>query len=79
METAVLLASATADALGVPFEGMPPDASRKLHMLGGYGGYRAGEWSDHPQMALCIAHVVADGVAISSDARLDLIARNFLS
>jgi ADP-ribosylglycohydrolase len=46
---------------------------------GGYGDYRPGEWSDDTQMALCIAQVVADGVDISSDAGLDLIARNFLA
>lgn len=76
----VLLASASGDALGVPYEfARPPGAGEFAEMTGGgLGDFAPGEWSDDTSMALAIAEVAATGADLTTDDALDAIATSFL-
>lgn len=76
----VLLAQACGDALGVPYDFGPvlPDEERPRMLGGGLGPYAPGEYSDHTQMAACVAEVAATGADLTDGDALDEIAERFL-
>ena len=76
----VLLATATGNALGVPYEfDHPPGRDELAEMKGGgLGGFAPGEWSDDTSMAVAIAEVAATGADLTSDDALDAIASGFV-
>ena len=76
----VLLAQASGDALGVPYEfaaRLPHDELAEM-TGGGLGNFAPGEWSDDTSMALAIAEVAATGADLASDDGLDAIAEGFM-
>lgn len=77
--TAVLVAQAAGDALGVPYEfARPPGAAELPEMRGGgLGPYAPGEWSDDTQMSVCVAWVAARGGGLASEEELDDVAARF--
>jgi ADP-ribosyl-[dinitrogen reductase] hydrolase len=74
----VLLASATGDALGAPYEfGPPRGPDLPVDMDGGGSfGWEPGEWTDDTSMAIAIAEVAAAGADLrSEDAQDAIVAR----
>lgn len=74
----VLLAAATGDALGVPYEFAPRFEGDPKMMGGGLGPCAPGEYSDDTQMAVCIAEVAATGADLTDAEALDAIADRFI-
>ncbi|TIC84430.1 ADP-ribosylglycohydrolase family protein [Nocardioides sp. GY 10127] len=76
----VLLATASGDALGVPYEFSSPPGPGELAVMkgGGLGPFAPGEWSDDTSMAMAIARVAAAGADLTSADALDAIAEGFL-
>lgn len=72
----VLLASATGDALGVPYEfgAVTMDPQMKG---GGLGNLAPGQWSDDTDMACAITRVATKGLDLTTEAALDQIAAGF--
>jgi ADP-ribosylglycohydrolase len=57
-----VLASAVGDALGAPYEFLPPNPAAPCEMEGGGAfGWEPGEWTDDTQMALTVLAVLARG------------------
>lgn len=79
--TAVLVAQACGDALGVPYEFAGPPGPAELPQMhgGGLGPYAPGEWSDDTQMSVCVAWVAAQGGGLASEEELDDVAARFES
>jgi ADP-ribosylglycohydrolase len=77
--TAVLVAQACGDALGVPYEfAQPPGPGEQPEMRGGgLGPYAPGEWSDDTQMSVVVAQVAARGGGLASEDELDEVAAGF--
>jgi ADP-ribosylglycohydrolase len=77
--TAVLLAQACGDTLGVPYEfAQPPGAAEQPEMRGGgLGPYAPGEWSDDTQMSVVVAQVAARGGGLLHAEELDEVAAGF--
>lgn len=75
----VLLAAATGDALGVPYEFAPHFTGDPRMIGGGLGPYAPGDYSDDTQMAVCIAEVAATGADLTEPAALDAIADRFIA
>ncbi len=75
----VLLVSAMGDALGVPYESMPPTTDDQLVMSGGgLGNFAPAEYSDDTSMAVAIALAAADH-DLRTDDGLRAVAGQFLS
>lgn len=77
--TAVLVAQAAGDALGVPYEFDTPPGPTELPEMrgGGLGPYAPGEWSDDTQMSVCVAWVAARGGGLATEEELDDVAARF--
>jgi ADP-ribosylglycohydrolase/protein-tyrosine phosphatase len=74
----VLLATATGDALGAPYEFKPPRGpDLEVAMVGG-GGWEPGEWTDDTSMAIAIAEVAATGADLLDASAQDAIVQGWL-
>lgn len=74
----VLVATATGDALGAPYEFQPPRGPDKEVAMVGGGGFKwqPGEWTDDTSMAIAIAEVAATGADLrDQSAQDDIVAR----
>jgi len=71
-----LLASASADALGAPYEFHPPLGEREVARFWSHRGFGAGEWTDDTSQAIGIA-LAASSEALNSASGLALVAENF--
>ncbi|WP_214404548.1 ADP-ribosylglycohydrolase family protein [Pseudonocardia lacus] len=78
----VLLAGATGDALGVPYEygsrPLPPPGEPPRMLGGGLGNIAPGQWSDDTEMACAIVLAAADGADLRTEEGLDAVADGFL-
>ena len=73
----VLLATATGDALGAPYEFKPPRGpGLEVAMVGG-GPWEPGEWTDDTSMAIAIAEVAATGADLRDSAAQDAIVQRW--
>ena len=73
----VLLATATGDALGAPYEFKPPRGPElEVAMVGG-GPWEPGEWTDDTSMAIAIAEVAATGADLRDSAAQDAIVQRW--
>ncbi len=75
----VLLVSAMGDALGVPYESLPPTTDGRLVMSGGgLGNFAPGGYSDDTSMAVAIALAAADH-DLRTEIGVRAVAEQFLS
>lgn len=74
-----LVGAGVGDALGVPYEAMPPIPELKPAMLGGgLGHYRPGEWSDDTQMLTVVGSVAATGTDLTSRTAATELAKGWI-
>ncbi|HEV7854375.1 MAG TPA: ADP-ribosylglycohydrolase family protein [Mycobacterium sp.] len=74
----VLLGTAAGDALGAPYEFLPPRGPElEVAMVGG-GGWERGEWTDDTAMAIAIAEVAATGADLRAAATQDTLVTRWL-
>ncbi|GAA4896448.1 ADP-ribosylglycohydrolase family protein [Tessaracoccus lubricantis] len=75
----LLVGTAVGDALGAGYEFGPAlRADAPVAMIGGgLGNFAPGEWTDDTSMAVCIAHVFAQGMDPRSAQARDAVAANF--
>jgi ADP-ribosylglycohydrolase len=81
--TAIVLASATGDALGAGYEygcaPLPPTETLARMIGGGLGNFAPGEWTDDTSMAIPVLRAAATWrTDLATDAALDDIALGFL-